>query len=119
MTLWESFQLGGWSMWPILVFGILGVTAAARFLFRCDLRLEAFARWMALTTMLSASLGFFTSMISVARYIEAHAKNGDDRFAILIEGTAEALNNITLGLILTTLACLILAVGHRRLPVRV
>jgi hypothetical protein len=73
---------------------------------------------MALTTMLTAALGFSTCLIATANYIEIHAKTGEERFQILIQGTAESLNNITLGLILTTLACLLLAVGHRRIPLR-
>jgi biopolymer transport protein ExbB/TolQ len=116
MTLWDAFQAGGWGMWFILIFGILAVFAAARFTFRGELHLEIVSRWMILTTLLSSALGFFTGMIAVASSIGEHAKNNDDRLAFLVQGMGEALNNLSLGLILATLACLFMAVGHRRFP---
>jgi TRAP-type uncharacterized transport system fused permease subunit len=116
MTIYQSFQAGGWAMYFILAFGISAVYGAARFFWQGQAALERFSRTMMQTTALSAVFGFFVGMIAVAGYIETHAKTLDMRLTILIAGTGEALNNLTLGLLLTTLSCLLLAVGQRRFP---
>ena len=126
MTIYQSFRAGGWAMYFILAFGTAAVYGAARFFWRGQAAFERFSRTMMLTTGLSAMFGFLVGMINVAGYvahmyaaapgIEEHAKSLDERVAILIEGTGESLNNLTLGLLLTTLSCLLLAVGQRRFP---
>jgi hypothetical protein len=116
MTIYQSFQAGGWAMYFILAFGVAAVYGAARFLWQGHAAFERFSRTMMLTTGLSALFGFFVGMILVAGYIGEHAKTLDERVAILIEGTGESLNNLTLGLLLTTLSCLLIAVGQRRFP---
>ena len=116
MTIYQSFQAGGWAMYFIFAFGIAAVYGAARFFWQGQTALERFSRTMMQTTTLSALFGFLVSMINVAVYIGMHAKTLDERVVILIEGTGEALNNLTLGLLLTTLSCLLIAVGQRRFP---
>lgn len=71
---------------------------------------------MMVITARSALFGFFIGLILTAGYIGTHAKTLDERVAILIEGTGETLNNLTLGLLLLTLSGLLLAVGQRRFP---
>ena len=97
---------------------LLALVATARFAFRGDHRLAEFGRWMTLTTAISAVFAFCTGMIAVSNYIQEHCKGLDDGFMILVQGTGEALNCITLGLMLCTLAVLLLAVGYRRFPSR-
>jgi len=116
MTIYQSFQAGGWAMYFILAFGIAAVYGAGRFFWQGHAALERFSRTMMQTTVLSAVFGFFVGMIAVAGYIDAHANTLDVRVALLIQGTGEALNNLTLGLLLTTLSCLLIAVGQRRFP---
>jgi hypothetical protein len=124
--LWEGWQDGGWGMWPILVFGVLALFGAARFAWRGEHALAGFIRWMALTTASSAVLGFTVAMNKVLSV----AIGNDPRFAaptdpaelaefrvrVLIEGTKEASSCLIFGLILLTLAFLLVAVGHRRFP---
>ena len=112
----ESFRDGGWGMWPVLVFGLLAVVAAARFAWRGEHRLTPFVRWMTATTLSSAVLGFAMAMMAVFNYLVTRRPEGDQLITILFEGTKEALNCITFGLLMTTLTCLLLAVGHRRHP---
>jgi len=116
MTIYESFQAGGWAMFFILAFGLAAVYGAARFFWRGEPSLEQFSRWMMRTTGFSAAFGFFVGMINVAGYVVAHAKSLDERVAIVIEGLGEALNTLTLGLLLITLSCLLIAMGQRRFP---
>lgn len=103
-------------MYFSLAFGLSAVYAATRFFLRGDMAFARFSRAMMQTTGLSAVFGFLTGVIAVSDYIVAHAKTLDDRVALLIEGTGEALNNLTLGLLLITLSALLVAVGQRRFP---
>jgi hypothetical protein len=114
MTIYQSFQAGGWGMYFILAFGVSAVYGAARFFWFGQPALERFSRSMMQATGLASMFGFLVGMIAVAGYINTHAKTLDDRVALLIEGAGEALNNLTLGLLLTALSCLLLAVGQRR-----
>jgi hypothetical protein len=117
----ENWRDGGWGMWPILVFGILAILAAARFAWRGEHDLAAFVRWMLVTTGSSAVLGFTTGMQAVFNYLRREepaevAQVAEWRIRILFEGTKEASNCLSLGLIMITLTCLLLAVGYRRFP---
>jgi hypothetical protein len=111
----ENWQDGGWGMWFLLVFGALAVTSAARFAWKGDHRLRAFILWMAVTTLASSALSFATGMIKVLGYV-AHPSDPEQRLVILVEGTKEALNCITFGLMLVTLTTLLVAIGYRRYP---
>jgi hypothetical protein len=125
--LWEGWQDGGWGMWPILVFGALTLVGAARFAWRGEHALTGFVRWMALTTASSSVLGFLAGWRKVM-YVAAGnhprfpipnetAEIPDFRVRILLEGGKEASGCLIFGLILLTLACLLLAIGYRRFPV--
>ena len=119
--LWENWQDGGWGMWPILVFGLLAVIAAARFAWRGEHDLTAFVRWMLATTGSSTLLGFSSAMHAVFNFIRREsppevAQVTDWRIRVLFEGTKEASNTLSLGFILITLTCLLLAIGYRRFP---
>lgn len=109
----EAFTLGGWGMWFILPFGVLAVVGAARFAFRGEQRLEAFGRWMGITTGFAAVGSFITGMIKVSQYV-AYTAPAEERLVIFIEGFGEASHCLALGFLLLTLTCLLLAVGHRR-----
>jgi hypothetical protein len=119
--LWQNWQDGGWGMWPILVFGVLSVIGAARFAWRGEHDLTGFVRWMLVTTGSSALLGFCSGMQAVFNYLRREepaevAKVTDWRIRILFEGTKEASNCLSFGLLLITLSCLLLAIGFRRYP---
>ena len=119
--LWANWRDGGWGMWPILVFGVLAVIAAARFAWRGEHDLMAFVRWMLATTASSALLGFSAAMHAVFNFIRQEqppevAQVTDWRIRVLFEGTKEASNTLSLGFILITLTCLLVAVGYRRFP---
>jgi hypothetical protein len=113
--LWLAFQDGGWMMWFIFIFGLLGLSAAGRFAWRGEHQLVAFIRSMAITILAAGSLGFFVGMTAVLTYVVYQAK-ADERLVILLLGTKEALSNVTASLIFFVLLCLLTAVGHRRFP---
>ncbi len=111
--MFDAFANGGWGMWFILVFGVLAVTASARFAFRGEQRLEAFGRWMGITTVSSAILGFLVGMITVCQYVVDKVP-AEERWVTVLEGLGEATHCLALGFVLVTLSSLLLAVGHRR-----
>jgi hypothetical protein len=113
----HAFRAGGWAMYFILAFGVSAVYGAGRFFWRGETELEVFSHQMMRTTAFSAIFGFFVGMIQVANFSTENAKTLADQFQILIEGTGESLNNLTLGLLFITLSCLLIAVGQRRFPV--
>jgi hypothetical protein len=123
----ENWQDGGWGMWPIMLFGIMALLGAGRFAWRGEHTLSAFIRWMMATTGSSAVLGFSAGMHKVFAAVAGNdprfpelAKEGNElRIRILFEGTKEASNCLSFGLILLTLSCLLVAVGYRRFPVPV
>jgi biopolymer transport protein ExbB/TolQ len=102
-------------MWTILVFGVLALVSAARFAWRGDHRLTPFVRWMTCTTAASSLLGFVTGMMAVFNHL-LHKVPADERITTLFEGTKEALNCVAFGLMMTSLTCLVVAVGYRRFP---
>jgi hypothetical protein len=116
MSAFDYFRSGGWSMWFILLFGVIAVSAAGRFAFRGVLALERFSRQMIASTLFASGFGFVMGMIMVSRYIVERTTTTDQRFAILIEGTGEASSNLAMGFLLSALASLLLSIGQRRAP---
>jgi hypothetical protein len=125
MTLWRSFQDGGWAMWIIFALGLTGIGAAGRFAWRGEHQLNAFIRWMLLTVL---GCGFFGTAIGLQRtlfvvnYRLAEFALPDDpslseqRVRVLLEGTREASNCLSAGLMFALLMCFLMAIGHRRFP---
>jgi hypothetical protein len=116
MSAWESFRNGGWAMWFISIFGALAVGAAVRFAWRGGTGIAPFASGMVRTTLFAGAFGFASGMILVSDAVVRHANTSDERLALLVQGTGEALNNVTFALLLSTLASLLLAIGERRFP---
>jgi hypothetical protein len=115
VQLWHAFQDGGWMMWFIFLFGLLVLSAAGRFAWRGEYQLLGFVRWMCAATFASGVFGFLIGMTKVFRYVVHGAKPGE-RAVILVEGTREALQNVSAALLFVVLVCLLVAVGHRRYP---
>jgi hypothetical protein len=113
--LWAAFHDGGWMMWFIFVFGLLGAGATVRLVRTGEYRLEPFIRWILLTTIVSGLFGFSVGMTKVLHYVVDRAKP-DERLVILLLGTREALSNINAALMFTTINCLLVAIAHRRHP---
>ena len=110
----DAFIAGGWAMWFVLAFGLLAISGAGRFAFGGVASLDRFSRWMMVTTLLTAVFGFTTGMIRTASISVERATDHAARMALIVEGTGEALHNISMGLLLVTLTALLLAIGHRR-----
>lgn len=112
----EFFHEGGWGMWPVLVFGMVTLGAAARFAWKPDVRQLGFLGAMTLTTFGSMFSATWTSIAAVFGHIaDKTPPLGEEQFrATLMAGLMESTRAATLGSGLLTLACLLVAVGALR-----
>ena len=122
--LWHNFQLGGWMMWVIFALGLPGVGAAGRFAWRGEHQLLAFLRWLSGTLLASGWLGFFVGeqrvlhamLYRLGEFAASDQGLSDQRAAVLIEGTGEALNCVSGALLFVVLIGFLVTVGQRRFP---
>lgn len=114
-TAWEHFQHGGWAMWIIFLFGLLGTGAAGRFAWKGEHQMLGFIRWITVSVFLAGWFGFFSGMLNVLAYV-VYKTPAAQRSEVLLIGLMEALNNPTACLMFATLITLLTAVGLRRFP---
>ncbi|HEY5243402.1 MAG TPA: hypothetical protein VIJ22_18100 [Polyangiaceae bacterium] len=117
MVLYRLFRDGGWSMFAVVLFGLVALATAAFYAARPDARHEGFLKWMARATLWSILAGMcsdFATVFSVVCQIDDWNK----RSQILFEGSAESLSPGIMGFVLLSLTALLTAVGRRRLDAR-
>ncbi|UJR86464.1 hypothetical protein [Sandaracinus amylolyticus] len=105
----EAFRLGGWGMFPTLVFGLLAIAASLRYAVRPDSRFVPLLVSSALLTLAAGSLGFVTGLIATSTYI---ADAPDHRVWLI--GLGESLHNLALALILVGSGLVATTVGALR-----
>jgi hypothetical protein len=110
-------------MYIIFALGLPGVGAAGRFAWRGEHQLRAFLRWIALTLLATGAFGFCIGEQATLRaVVSGFGEPGvgqslsDQRIALLLIGTREALNCISGALMFLVVMGLLGAVGHRRFP---
>jgi len=108
----EAFRLGGWGMWPTLVFGLLMLAVAVLHAVRADQRLSPVVRATIWMTLISGCLGFVTGLIRSCLYISDVA--ADDRYLVII-GLGESLCNVAWALVLIMVAMIITTIGTWRI----
>lgn len=112
----ESFVEGGWGMWPILIFGMITLGAAARFAQQPQLAYLRFVAGMGLTTLVSTIHATWLCIGSVFKFLESPTRAPTDEMArILMVGLKESTRPGSLGGLLLALACLLTSVGLLRL----
>ena len=122
--LWHGFQLGGWMMWVIFALGLSGVGAAGRFAWRGEHQLLASLRWLVGTLVASGWLGFFVGeqkvldavLSRLGEFAPSDQVLSDQRMAVLIEGTGEALHCVSGALLFVVVIGLLVTIGQRRFP---
>lgn len=106
----EAFTLGGWGMYPTLVFGALLLGSAVWYAVTPERKRLLLPAVLALVTFSSGLLGFLTGvMVSLTGAAEMP---NITKFVAL--GTAESLNNVCFALAWNVLAGLVVAVGAWR-----
>jgi hypothetical protein len=116
-TLVTLFRDGGWSMFVVVLFGLISLAGAASYAARPDATHEGFLHWMSRATFWSVIVGFcsdFAETFHTACSIE----DWNHRSQIVLEGGAESLSPGIIGFAFLALVALLTAVGRRRLDAR-
>jgi hypothetical protein len=108
----DAFCMGGWGMYPTLVFGLLMIAASVRYAVRPEGRFVPLQVSLGLVTFLAGSLGFVTGVIK--SFLAMGQVAPDNRWIWLL-GTGEALNCVGLALTLLIIAALAASVGALRI----
>ena len=108
----EAFRLGGWGMYPTLIFGLLTVAAAVRYAYSPERRFVPLQLSLGILTLGSGGLGFVTGLIASFQYIE---RVEPDRRWIWMLGVGESLHNMALALGLLTVGAIAASVGAYRI----
>jgi hypothetical protein len=116
-TMRTVFIEGGWSMFVVVVFGLISLATAAFYAARPDAKHEGFLRWMSWATFWAIMVGFCTDF-SATFHAAARIEDLNTRSRIVIEGSGESLSPGILGFALLALTALLTAVGRRRLDGR-
>jgi hypothetical protein len=107
----EFYRLAGVGIWPVTVFGLVTLYAAARYAWRAAPERLALALGGGALTLLAGVLG---SVVGFQSAVEA--ANGEPSMipVIAMAGAREALNNLVLALVLVMLACMVATAGAWR-----
>ncbi|MFT3766923.1 MAG: hypothetical protein QM820_15605 [Minicystis sp.] len=108
----EAFHMGGWGMYPTLIFGLILITASTRYAVRPDRRLVPLQISLGLITFFAGCLGFVTGTIKSLTALDSVA--ADQRW-VWIMGVGESLNCIALALALLVVASIAGAIGAVRI----
>lgn len=113
----EFFRNGGFSMYPVLVFGLLTLGAAIHFAMRADKKVRNFIEPMYKVVVFSSVTGLLTDLATVCGYLESHELGA--KFATTCaEGLKESLGPVIMGSSFLALTFLFVAIGQRRLDAR-
>ena len=112
------FKSGGFSIWFVLLLGLIALAASALFLRRPDERRLEFIRAMSKATLYSIGAGVFACLAAVFVHVPANPEwaQSPDIHLIVMEGLAESTTPGILGFGLLSLTAFLTALGIRRLP---
>jgi hypothetical protein len=113
----QFFRDGGWSMFVIVVFGMLTLGSAGFYAARPDGRREGFLRWMS-RAMLWSILAGLASDIGATCHFTRTMSDPDERSRTVMQGLAESMSPAIMGFSLLAVAAFLTAVGRRRMDAR-
>jgi len=111
------FRDGGWSMFFVVLFGVVALAVSAFYAGRPDEKHEGFLRWMSRATFWSVLAGMCSDFATTFHAV-CQIEDANQRSRIAFEGAAESLSPGILGFVLLSLVALLTAVGRRRLDAR-
>jgi uncharacterized membrane protein len=109
-----SFQEGGFGMYPVLVMGLVLLSAAGYYVVRPSRRVLAFVASIAVAVVLASLLGLTMGVSKTVRESVARP----DYVRLIVAGAGHASNVILLGLYLLTPSALLVAIGGLRVNAR-
>ena len=107
----EAFYLGGWGMYPTLLFGVLMVAASIRYAISPERRFVPLQVSLGVLTLMAGGLGFVTGMIKV--FLSIGEVQPEQRWIWML-GLGEALNCVGLALSLIVIGAFAASVGAYR-----
>jgi hypothetical protein len=107
----EAFKMGGWGMYPTLIFGLMLSLTAMRYAASPDPRVMPLVKSLGALTVLSGLLGTVTGLI---KSIIAVAPLPPEKHFLVVLGFGESLNCFGLGLVFAVLAALFVSAGAYR-----
>lgn len=111
----EFMREGGWGMFPVLLFGSIGLGAAVRYAIRPTPRALAFTAAMWITCLVSVGHAMLTNVAAVLTFVEDATRVPDAQFwRIIATGLKESSRPGALGGIFLSLVPLCIAVGLLR-----
>lgn len=111
------FRDGGWSMFLVVIFGLVALATAAYYAARPDDRHEGFLKWMSRATFWSVVGGMASDFATTFHYA-CDVEDANQRGRIVLEGAAESFSPAIMGFTFLALVALLTAVGRRRLDGR-
>jgi hypothetical protein len=109
----DAFQMGGWGMWPILIFGVVLLGLSARYAVKPEARLMPMIVTSGMLTGLAGVLG---CTMGIIRSIQAVAPLPPEKHYLAMVGASESMVDIAFALILMILAGLAVFAGTWRAP---
>jgi len=111
------FRNGGFSMFPVLFFGLATLAAAIAFAMRADKKTRNFIDPMYKVVVFSSATGLLTNLGAVFHYLATKA--APEEFSkILAQGLDESLGPAIMGSAFIALSFLFVAIGQRRADAR-
>ena len=111
----EFFMEGGWGMWPVLVFGMVTLGAAGRFMRKPDTAQLKFVAAMALTTAVMTLHATWMDVSMVFKALSDPQRVPDAELTrTLFVGLMESTRPGSLSGTLLTLASMLVAIGFLR-----
>ena len=108
----EFFRNGGVGMFPVLVFGTLGVAAAVLWVIRLERRHLRLMLALAVTSVAAGLLALCMGLINIFRYVQHVPPEGQVGMVTL--GISESLRPLALALMLDVITGVIAAVAAFR-----
>jgi hypothetical protein len=116
-ALYTLFREGGWSMFGIVLLGLVALATSAYYAARPDAQHEGFLKWMSRATFWSVMVGM-ASDFATTFHAACEIEDANQRSRIALEGSAESLSPAIIGFAFLTLVALLTAVGRRRLDAK-
>lgn len=108
----EAFQMGGWGMYPTLVFGLLMLAASVRYAISPERRYVPLLVSLGMMTFSAGALGFVTGTI---KSLSAIGEVPDEKRWIWLLGVGESLNCVALALTLIVIGTIAGSIGALRI----